>query len=433
MTTYRTAPHVTTVVIGGGQAGLAMSRALQMASIDHVVLERGQVANSWRTERWDSLRLLTPNWMTRLPGHRYGGDDPEGYMTAAETAGFLDGYRAAIAAPVVTGAAVRAVEIDEPGRYLVRSTAGDWRCRSVVVATGACSTPHVPALGDQLPDRIQQLTPTRYRNPDTVDGERVLVVGASASGAQIADELARAGRHVILATGNHVRVPRTYRGMDIHWWLDRIGLLDERWTEIDDIVRARRTPSLQVVGHPDHRPLDLNSLQANGATIAGRLAGVTDTTLQFSGSLANTANSADLKLGRLLEAIDAHVEATGLGAEVGEPDRPESTTVGEAPLTRSLADVDAVVWATGYRPHYPWLPEHLLDRKGAIVHDGGVMNAPGMYVLGLPFLRRRKSSFLDGVGPDALDLTDHLVAHLDRSAGGVASVGGPVAVGAVAH
>ncbi|MEM9890308.1 MAG: NAD(P)-binding domain-containing protein [Actinomycetota bacterium] len=413
MTHHSAAAQVTTVIIGGGQAGLAMSRALQMASIDHVVLERGQVANSWRTERWDSLRLLTPNWMTRLPGHRYDGGDPEGYMTAAETAAFLDHYRAVIAAPVVTGATVSAVEIDEPGRYRVRTTVGDWRCRSVVVATGACTTPHVPALAGRLPGRIQQLTPTAYRNPDTVDGERVLVVGASAGGAQIADELARAGRDVTLAAGNHVRVPRTYRGMDIHWWMDRLGLLDERWTEVDDIVRARRTPSLQVVGHPDRRPLDLNTLQANGATVVGRLAGVTDTAVQFSGSLANTVTSADLKLGRLLDAIDDHVDATGLGAEVAAPDRPAATVVAEAPLLRSPADIDAVLWATGYRPHYTWLPEQLLDRKGAIVHEGGVMAAPGMYVLGLPFLRRRKSSFLDGVGPDALDLADHLVGWLD--------------------
>lgn len=411
---------ITAVVIGGGQAGLAMSRTLTERSIDHVVLERGEVANSWRTERWDSLRLLTPNWMTRLPGFAYDGDDPDGYMTAAETASLLDRYRRTIDAPIVEGVTVTDVEPlgTHHGaglgteRYDVITTAGTWRSLSVIVATGSCSTPRIPALSANLPSGVQQLAPIHYRNPDQIETGRVLVVGPSASGAQIADELARADRDVTLAVGHHVRLPRTYRGMNIHWWMDTLGLLDEGYREVDDITRARRVPSLQLVGSPEQRDLDLNGLAANGVQLAGRLAGITDSHVQFSGSLANVITSADLKMGRLLDEIDTFVDEHGLSTEVEAVDRPAPTTIPDSPLMAPIGEYGAVVWATGFRPNHPFLPKEVLDAKGAVIHNGGVTNLPGMYILGLPFLRRRKSSFLDGVGPDAVDLADHLVAHL---------------------
>jgi putative flavoprotein involved in K+ transport len=405
----------TVTVIGAGQAGLAMSRCLTERSIDHVVLERGEVANSWRTERWDSLRLLTPNWMTRLPSFRYEGDDPDGYMAVGEVVRFLAGYRERIDAPVRTQTEVRAVATTGTG-FRTTATTGVIDSAAVVVATGACGTPHVPALADELPSRIHQLTPIHYRNPEALGDGHVLVVGASASGAQIADELRRAGRQVTMAVGDHVRLPRTYRGMDIHWWMDAVGILDERYDEVEDIRRARRLPSLQLVGTPEKRSLDLNALQASGVDLVGRFAGVSNRTAQFSGSFANYCAAADLKLGRLLDLVDVHAAEYGLDAWLDEPDRPARTTVPVAPTTLDLDEVETVIWATGFRPEYPWLEEDLLDHKGQIMHDGGVMRRPGMYVLGLPFTRRRKSSFLDGVGPDARDLCRHLSQHLDEFA-----------------
>jgi putative flavoprotein involved in K+ transport len=402
----------TVIVIGAGQAGLAMSRCLAERSIDHVVLERGETANSWRTERWDSLRLLTPNWMTRLPHHRYDGDDPDGYMTAVEVVEFLDRYGRS--APVCAHSTVESVTSTEQGFKTVTST-GAFDSAAVVVATGACSTSHVPAIATALPARIHQITPIAYRNPASIADGRVLVVGASASGIQIADELLRSGREVVVAVGDHVRLPRTYRGMDIHWWMDTIGLLDERYDEVEDIVRARRLPSLQLVGTPERRTLDLNALHASGVQLVGRLAGVAGPVAQFSGTFANFCASADLKLGRLLDAIDEYAFERGLDDEVGPPERFARTTVPIADTTIDLASIDAVIWATGFRPNFPWLESDLLDRKGAIRHDGGVMARPGMYALGLPFLRRRKSSFLDGVGPDAAELVTHLAHHLDAT------------------
>ncbi len=408
--------HNTTVtIIGAGQAGLAMSKSLTERSIDHVVLERGEVANSWSTERWDSLRLLTPNWMTRLPGHRYQGTDPDGYMAATEVSNFLRHYRDTFDAPVHEHCAVEQIESDDQG-HLVTTTGGSFRSRCVVVATGACSTPKIPAIAEALPDHIRQLAPIHYRNPSEIEHGRVLVVGGSASGAQLADELQRAGRDVVLAVGDHVRLPRTYRGMDIHWWMDAIGLLDERHTDVEDIVRARRLPSLQLVGSPERRNLDLNTLHAAGVQLVGRFAGVNGTTGQFSGSFANLCTGADLKLGRLLRSMDEYATANGLDPELQPAIAPAKTQVPTAATTVELNDVGTVIWATGFRPNYPWLDDDLLDRKGAIRHDGGVMARPGMYVLGLPFTRRRKSSFIDGVGPDALELTDHLVNHLHDQA-----------------
>jgi putative flavoprotein involved in K+ transport len=401
----------TVVVIGAGPAGLAMSRCLRDESIDHVLLERAEVAFSWRHERWDSLRTLTPNWMNRLPRLPYRGDDPDGYMTATEVADSLVRYAQDIDAPVKTGTRVVGIGSASQG-WRVKTDHGPWRCRAVVIATGASSQPRVPAVAAQLPATIQQLSPTDYRNPEHLGPGRVLVVGASASGIQIADELARSGRDVTLAVGEHVRLPRTYRGHDIHWWMEAIGLADERWNEIDDLARARRVPSPQLAGTPDRRSCDLNTLRAAGVTVVGRVVGLSGGRLQCSGSLANLAANADLKQNRLLDRIDTYAAEAGLDDTA--PERPAPTTLGTPATQVHLTDVDTIVWATGYRPTYPWLDHAMLDRRGQITHDGGVMPAPGLYVVGLPLLRRRKSSFLDGIGADTVDLTVHLREHLQR-------------------
>jgi putative flavoprotein involved in K+ transport len=403
------------VVIGAGQAGLSMSRCLTERSIDHVVLERGEVANSWTTERWDSLRLLTPNWMSRLPAWSYRGDDPDGYMAAGEVAVHLQRYQRSFDAPVETHTGVTAVTPISTG-FRVDTTTGSISTRAVVLATGACSNPHVPAIAAELPRHLRHLSPIEYRRPDQLDGRPVLVVGASASGAQIADELAAGGRHVTLAVGEHVRLPRSYRGLDIHWWMDQLGLLDERYDEVDDLSRARRLPSLQLVGSESGRTLDLNSLVERGVDLRGRIVGVREGRAQFSGALANVCALADLKQARLLDQIDEHARRCGLDAELEAPSRPAPTRVPVAPLELDLTAFGTVVWATGFRPRYPWLDAGFMDGRGRLVHDGGILSVPGAYVLGLPFLRRRKSSFIDGVGDDSRELAAHLAHHLDLTA-----------------
>ena len=404
----------TVVVIGAGQCGLAMSRHLAMRSIDHVLLERGEIAHSWRTERWASLRLLTPNWQSRLPGFAYSGPAPDGFRTMRETVEFLDGYAQSISAPVETHTRVTGVEADQGG-YVVTTDRNQWRCRSVVIASGACNIASVPAMAQTLRPDICSITPMDYRHPGQLPDGGVLIVGASATGVQLAQEIQASGRQVTLAVGEHVRAPRTYRGRDIKWWMDASGILDQGLADVDDVGRVRNVPSMQLIGSPTRESLDLNILQDAGVKVTGRLVGLDGDQAQFSGALANVCRLADLKQNRLLSAIDAWALGAGMDRTISPPERPAATRVPEAPtlsMKLSAAGIRTVLWATGYRPDYSWLNVPVLDRKGRLRHDGGVIDAPGMYVLGLPFLRRRKSSLIDGAGEDARDLCAHLAGYL---------------------
>jgi putative flavoprotein involved in K+ transport len=407
--------RTTTVVIGAGHSGLAMSKCLSDCSIDHVVLERSEVANSWRTERWDSLRLLTPNWQCRLPGHSYDGGDPDGYMTMPEVVDFITDYATLIAAPVMPGTAVSSVRRAN-GEYLVTTDQGEWRCKTVVVATGAFNVPRVPALSEGVPSSVATLTPQEYRNPEQLREGGVLVVGASATGVQIAAEIQRSDRQVTLAVGEHVRGPRMYRDRDIHWWMEAAGVLDERYDEVDDILRARRVPSMQLAGSPERATFDLNALTSTGVKLVGRLAGINEGRAQFSGSLRNKCELADLKLGRLLDTIDEWAIANGLDDSSPPPHRFPPTVVDDAPpldLNLASGEIETIIWATGFRPDYSWLDVEVLDGKGMIRHDGGVVDSPGMFLVGNPFLRRRKSSFIDGARADVQELIVELTAYLD--------------------
>jgi putative flavoprotein involved in K+ transport len=413
---------VDVVVVGAGHSGLAMSRYLSRLALDHVVLERGEIANSWRHERWRSLRLLTPNWQSRLPDYAYTGDDPDGFMTMPEVVDFVAGYARLIAAPVRTGVTVTSVCAADDG-YRVETDRGAWRCRAVVIASGAHGMATLPAFADGVPDSVQTLTTKQYRQPDQLDPRGVLVVGASASGVQLADEVARSGRDVTLCVGEHIRMLRTYRGLDIQRWLDVLGVLDERYDTIDDIVRARRVPSPQLIGTPERATLDLNALARRGVTLVGRLAGIQDGRAQFSGSLANHCAMADLKLGRLLDSIDrwvaehpAHPVAALAGERPAAPaERFAATRVAaNPPLTLDLSSgrIGTILWATGFRPDLQWLQVPVFDRKGRLRHEGGIVDAPGLYVLGLNFMRRRKSSFIYGAEDDVRDLGEHLATYL---------------------
>ncbi|MEL7447587.1 MAG: NAD(P)-binding domain-containing protein [Pseudomonadota bacterium] len=403
---------VDVVVIGAGHCGLAVSFNLTSLGIAHVVLERGAVANSWRKERWDSLRLLTPNWMSSLPGQAYEGSDPDGFMTMPEVADFVAAYAARIDAPVRTNTTVTRVHAAGDG-YRVETTQGNWQCRALVIASGAFNTASLPKVSQAMPVDIAQVTAHQYKNPAQLAEGGVLVVGASATGLQLADEIARSGRAVTLAAGEHVRLPRRYRGRDIKWWMQASGLLDECIFEAEDLARLRRVPSPQLVGSPDNATLDLNALRAQGVRITGRLMGVRDGKAQFSGSLRNVCQLADLKMNRLLKAIDEFAADAGIDAAPAETFEPTQV---DATATLSLKlDGDAVktvVWATGFRPDYSWLDVPVLDRKGNLRHTGGVVDAPGLYAMGLPFMRRRKSSFMHGAADDARDITQHLAGFL---------------------
>jgi len=404
------------VIIGAGHSGLAASYFLQQSGIEHIVLERGEIAHSWKNERWDSMCLLTPNHQARLPGFGYSGDDPDGYLTVAETVNFIEEYAQFIAAPVLCHQEVVSVD-STPLGFSVAANNEEYATPALVVASGACNRPSFPPCAEKLPESMPSFHPLEYRNPGQLPWGKVLVVGASATGVQLAHEIHASGRPVILSVAEHVRLPRIYRGRDILWWMETVGILDERYDEIDDLVRARSIPSPQLMGTSERRSIDLNSLSDMGVQIRGQLMDIRGNEILFSGSLKNHCELADLKMNRLLKVVDAWISEQGMDAEFNEPERFSGTRVEEkSPLTLDLQkeDIQSVVWATGFAPDYRWLKLPVLDRKGRIRHEAGVAAWPGLYVLGATFLTRRKSTYIHGAEDDAREVCEHLVAYLRK-------------------
>jgi putative flavoprotein involved in K+ transport len=405
------------IVIGGGQAGLAMSRALRDRGIQHVVLERGRVAERWRSERWESLQMLTPRWMSRLPGWTYRGADPNGYMTRDELIDYLADYARSFQAPVECGVTVTSVARDGTG-YRVKTTHGDWWAPEVVIATGHCDLPVVPSFGADLDERIVQIAPARYRRAELLREGGVLIVGASSTGVQLAAEIRATGRPVTLAVSRHTRLPRRYRGHDIMAWFDSMGLLNQAADQVPNIASSRRAPSLQLVGSPDQRSIDLGTLQDLGVRLVGRASGADGPRMRFASDLAARVAVADRRMADQLASVDAHIRARGLDdmLPAAEPMQPVRVPDTPGELNLTAEGIRTVIWATGFRRSYPWLRVPVLDARGEIRQLNGVTPAPGLYVIGQFFQTRRNSSFIDGVGVDARAIARHLEHHLSRRA-----------------
>jgi putative flavoprotein involved in K+ transport len=415
---------IDTVVIGAGHAGLAVSNLLTGVGRDHVVLDRGRVGERWRTERWDSLHLLTPNWMTRLPGREYAGDDPDGYLSSGQLVAHLEDYAASFHAPLVGGTTVEEVRALTRGtsRYLVATDRGTWFARHVVVATGPYGAARVPrGVG-----RSRVLTSGEYRNPAQLPDGGVLVVGASSSGVQIADELNRAGREVTLAVGRHTRMPRRYRGLDIFWWLETMGRLGRTIDEMPDPAEARRETSLQLVGRaePGRAALDLDLalLQAQGVRLVGSLAALTGQVAELSGNLDENVRAADAAMDHFLDSVDSYVSRAGLEDEVWPEDRPRPVPVLPTPSRLHLRAerIGTVLLAAGHRPHHPWLRVPVTATDGSIRQYRGVTPAPGVYTVGQRFQHRRDSAMIDGARHDAAAVVNHLVGSSAVPAGSCA-------------
>ncbi len=412
--------HTNVLVIGGGQAGLAVSSSLSFHGIEHLVIERGRIGESWR-QRWESLRLLTPTWLSRLPGQPLGEADPDGFMSRDQVVERLEAYAARIDAPILEHTEVFSASTDGRG-WQVRTSRGEYSSTSLVVATGHCQKSRIPDCAASLDRSIAQLGADRYRHPDQLPHGNVLVVGASATGVQLARELALSGRGVTLAVGSHTRLPRRYRGKDILFWLDRLGILDRHIEEMPDPRRARGEPSLQLVGAADDTPadLDLAVLAELGVRIVGRLVGADATTVALGANLGEEIAAADLRLARLLDRIDHHLASQGLETVFPASPRPEPIVLAgpEPPTAIDLrhAGIESVVWATGFRRTYPWLHAPALDARGEIRHWRGRGALPGLYVLGLQFQNRRRSSFLGGVGLDAREIAVDIARRTRRLA-----------------
>ncbi|HEX7709107.1 MAG TPA: NAD(P)/FAD-dependent oxidoreductase [Thermoanaerobaculia bacterium] len=398
--------RIHTLIIGGGQAGLAMSRCLSYRGIDHVVLERGQVAQRW-SERWNSLRLLSPNWMTRLPGWRYQGSKRDGFMTRDEVIRYLEAYARSFDAPVQEQTTVLQVD-----RWLetwrVVTDRETWLADNVVIATGHCQTSSIPRLASGLSSDVFQIGTGDYREPNQLPEGGVLVVGASASGVQLAAELRRTGRDVVLAVGRHTRLPRRYRGRDILYWLDRLGALERPLSDMPDAGSASREASLQLVGSDSGENVDLATLRSEGIQLAGHLNGLDGSQAWFADDLHQRVAEADERLLGVLNRIDRHIAAHSMESQVGRQEAVALTQPGEPPVQLDLREkgIRSVLWATGYKRDYSWLHAPVLDARGEIRQQRGETIAPGLFVLGLQFMIRRNSSFIDGVGRDAEEIAE---------------------------
>lgn len=405
------------VIIGAGQAGLALSHRLNRCGIDHVVLDRGAVGQRWRAERWASLHLLTPNWMTRLPGWRYDGTDPDGFMHKDQVVSLLNRYARSFAAPVQEFTTVRDVRQTTTG-FRVLTDAGTWFARSVVVASGACDRPAVPGFSRTLSPRITQVTTTGYVHPDQLEQGGVLVVGGSATGVQLAEEIHNSGRPVTIAIGAHVRLPRRYRGRDIMRWMDGCGMLSDARNPDAPRHRALSQPSLQLIGTNPPRDVDLRHLSSIGVRCVSRATNMAGDRVLLDGTLAAEIRAAEDRRNRTLRRIDDFIRSESMSAPDADHD-PEPTVPTGAALTEldlHAEGIRSVLWATGFKRSYDWLSVPVFDQAGEIRQAGGITPCSGLYTLGLPFMRRRNSTFIDGVGADATEIATHIATHLDIAA-----------------
>jgi putative flavoprotein involved in K+ transport len=397
-----------TVVIGGGQAGLAMSAALQQRRRQHVVLERGQLGGRWRTERWESLRFQFPNWSLELPGYAYSGGDPNGFSHWREILHVVEDYAVSTRAPAREHTEVAGLSADNGG-FALAVPGGTIHARRVVVATGPFQRPHLPQFSRDVAPAVLQTDPTRYRRPEDLPDGAVLVVGSGASGCQIADELLRAERTVFLSVSRHRRVPRRFRGKDVFWWLERMGRFAQT---IDSFPGRQWPPGIVVTGIGGGYDVDVRQMANDGVRVLGRVLDVSDGRLVVASNANNILDEADatfagfLAAAREFAAANPEVELAEEEATGPEALPPNPAEVESLDLRRE--NVAAIVWATGYDYDYGWLKAPVLDAQGRPLQQRGVSPVAGLYFLGLHWMHTIKSGLLCGVGDDAEYLADHI-------------------------
>ncbi len=405
-----TTEKIDTLVVGGGQAGLAMSEHLSSLSVPHLVLERHRIAERWRSERWDSLVANGPAWHDRFPGLEFSGVDPDGFPTKERIADYFVAYAEKIAAPVRCGVEVREVHRNA-GRlgFRVETSDGVIEANSVVAATGAFQRPIVPAMVPESAG-ITQIHSSAYRNPDQLPEGAVLVVGAGSSGAQIAEELQRSGRRVYLSVGAHDRPPRRYRGRDFVWWLGVLGKWDAQTEPGMEHV------TIAVSGAYGGRTVDFRRFAAQGIILVGRTERIKDGVMHFAPDLADNLAQGDTNYLSVLDEADAYIARNGLDlseeieARNIAPD-PECVTDPILALNLAEAEITSIVWATGFAVDFSWLKVGAVDEKGQPKHKNGISAEPGVYFLGLSWQTRRASSFIWGVWHDAKFLADHIATQ----------------------
>jgi putative flavoprotein involved in K+ transport len=389
---------VDVAIIGGGQAGLSTSWYLKQAEVDHVVLEAGRVAETWRSRRWDSFCLVTPNWTVQLPGAKYSGSDPDGFMLLAELVDYFQSYANSFEAPLEEDSTVTTLEASG-GEFLLTLASGAIKARSVVVATGAYQRPHRPAGAESIPDGVTQLFAEEYSNPAGLPPGAVLVVGSGQTGCQLAEELHQSGRRVFLACGRCVWVPRRLQGRDILWWMIESGFMDRTPDKLPSPV-ARLLGNPQATGHDGGRDLNFRVLHEVGVELLGRYVGADGSTLHFADDLAASVDFGDARLVDLMKFVETYCAANGTTPPTVEMPPPlRIKTRSELDIARD--GIGSVIWTSGYRPDYGWMKFPVVDEMGFPVQTDGRTSVPGLYFMGVHWMRKGKSAILYGVGEDA--------------------------------
>lgn len=404
--------HYPVIIIGGGHAGLSISHCLKERGIDHLIFEKERLGESWRTKRWDSFCLVTPNWQCQLPGFHYSGNDPDGFMKKDEIVAYIEAYAQSFQPPLREGVNVSRLAQDEAGRFVVSTSIGDYLADQVVVATGGYQVPTVPRIAERLPAAVSQMLSSDYKNPELIGPGEVLVVGSGQSGCQIAEDLHLAGRRVHLCVGGAPRTARRYRGKDVVAWLHEMGYYDKPIHEHPLKERVRAKANHYVTGRDGGRDIDLRKLATEGMKLYGRLKDINGTLLNFANDLKQNLDQADAVAESIKNTIDKFIESAGLAAPTEERYRPvwePATQVLE--LDYLAAGIQTVIWSVGYRTDYSWIEVPIFDGKGYPSHQRGVTTVPGLYFLGLPWQYTWGSGRFSGVARDATFLADYMEAR----------------------
>jgi putative flavoprotein involved in K+ transport len=406
---------VDTLVIGAGQAGLAVSRCLQEHGVSHAVLERNRIGHSWRQQRWDSFHLNTPNGVNLLPGDDYDGDAPWGFVPKEKLLSYFEDYRARHDLPVEEGVEVTAVRRVDDG-FEVEANGQTRRCRHVVLCTGDQNAPLTPSITLQIPEDVQQIHTADYRRPDQLPDGATLVVGSGQSGVQIAEDLLEADRRLYLSTSAVGRAPRRYRGKDLIEWMIMAGLAEQRPEDLED-PREQWARQGQISGTRGGHTVSLHQLARDGATLLGRLNGVDGRRLTFGDDLLANVASGDEASTKLRAGLDMFISKAGIDAPPAEPDPAEAPFEGleDMAVLREIhldePPIRSVIWATGFGPKFDYLDPTLLDDHGRPRHTDGACDLPGLYCVGLMWLRRRVSGLIAGVKADA----EHVAAQIAQA------------------
>jgi len=403
--------HYSVLVVGGGQAGLAVSYYLKQRNIDHLIFEKHHIAYSWQDKRWDSFCLVTPNWQCQLPGFPYAGDDPDGFMLKSEIVQYVRDYAASFAAPVQEGVAVRRVQPLAGDRFEVDTSIGTFTADQVVIATGGYHTPRIPRVAERLPRSIQQLHSSQYRNPEQLPAGDVMVVGTGQSGCQIAEDLHLAGRRVHLCVGSAPRSPRRYRGKDVVDWLDQMGYYDMPIDQHPQKETVRHRTNHYLTGRDGGREIDLRKFATEGMKLYGRLQNVEGDRLYFQANLKQHLDEADAVAESIKATIDQFIERHQLDAPLEAPYHPVWEPEEEfTEMAIAGTNIGSVIWSTGFNANFQWIEVPVFDGRGEPCHDRGVTPVKGLYFIGLPWLYTWGSGRFSGVARDALYLADQIVA-----------------------